>query len=334
MTITVADLIAGIELKGGFSLDPEQITAIQHGGGPLLIAAGPGTGKTEVLVARCLKFICCDGVQPRSIVLTTFTDKAAKNLEDRVTDLFLFLTTIHPELGDIDISGLRVGTLHSLCNDILQESRYTNYQNLRLLDEMENSLLIYRAVANKIDHLKDDLYNQFGYLFGNIPKCKLSRWRWALALRDLLNRIIQDQVDLDRLRAASGSISSLSEVNRIYEEELEKAHACDFTRLLRHFRSFLDTGQGAGFLSGIQATVDVRPPLTHLLVDEYQDTNPIQESIYLRLADCQPHNITVVGDDDQALYRFPRWHGGVHGRFCSRLSISLEDGSAHCLLIR
>jgi DNA helicase-2/ATP-dependent DNA helicase PcrA len=87
MLITLPELIAGIEAKNGFALDQSQKDAIGYGQGPLLIAAGPGTGKTEVLVARCLKFICCDGVDPGSIILTTFTEKAATNLEDRLRKL-------------------------------------------------------------------------------------------------------------------------------------------------------------------------------------------------------------------------------------------------------
>jgi superfamily I DNA/RNA helicase len=88
MPITDQELIAGIEAKNGFPLDDPQKDAITYGTGPLLIAAGPGTGKTEVLVARCLKFMCCDSVPPGSIMLTTFTEKAAKNLQDRLSEAF------------------------------------------------------------------------------------------------------------------------------------------------------------------------------------------------------------------------------------------------------
>ena len=121
--ITIQQLIKAIEAKNGFALDKEQIEAISHGNGPLLIAAGPGTGKTEVLVARCLKFICCDGADPSSVMLTTFTEKAAKNLEDRLSDALFYLTQRYSEVSSIDLSGLRVGTLHGLCNSILQEYR-------------------------------------------------------------------------------------------------------------------------------------------------------------------------------------------------------------------
>ena len=302
MTITVQELLKGIESKNGFPLDKGQIDAISHVGGPLLIAAGPGTGKTEVLVSRCLKFICCDGVDPGSIMLTTFTEKAAKNLEDRLIDSFLALVEQYPQLQVIDPSNIRVGTLHSLCNDILQEYRYTAYQNIRLLDEMESALLVHRRVANSSRVQKEEILAQFSYLFGN--RTFQSRWDWALALIKLFSRLVEDQIDLCKLEAENGGWLALREAYRVYEEALASAYSCDFAHLLRHFRDFLDTGEGNTLLEGDSEEADVRPPLTHVLVDEYQDTNPIQESIYLRLCDAKPHNLTVVGDDDQALYRF------------------------------
>ncbi len=302
MPITEQELIAGIEAKNGFPLDPAQRQAIQHGTGPLLIAAGPGTGKTEVLVARCLKFMCCDSVAPGSIMLTTFTEKAAKSLQDRLSEAFLFLVGMYPQLASIDPSDLRIGTLHGLCNDILQEYRYTAYQNLRLLDEVESALLIHKEVAGNIQQSQPALFAQFTYLFGNKPQNKLSRWDWAFALQQIFNRLIEDRINLPAIQQAGGPWAALLQADGVYEQVLANSHACDFSRLLRYFREFLNTAQGSLFLSGDPASV--RLPLTHVLVDEYQDTNPIQESIYLRLADAAPHNITVVGDDDQALYRF------------------------------
>ena len=302
MSITLQQLLAGIEVKNGFALDQAQKDAISYGEGPLLIAAGPGTGKTEVLVARCLKFICCDGVEPGSIILTTFTEKAARNLEDRLSEALLSLSQQYPGLSVIDPSGLRIGTLHGLCNRILQEYRYTEYQNLRLLDKMETALLINRLVERRVDNAaKAAIEGTFGYIFGRNPNRRKSRWDWFLALLKLFNRLIEDQIDLVRLQIAGGAWAALHQAYQTYEQELADAYSCDFAHLLRHFLSFLVTGQGNAFLQG---SGEVRPPLTHVLVDEYQDTNPIQESIYFRLCDALPHNITVVGDDDQALYRF------------------------------
>jgi DNA helicase II / ATP-dependent DNA helicase PcrA len=302
MPITNAQLIAGIEAKNGVTLDPPQRQAICYGSGPLLIAAGPGTGKTEVLSARCLKFMCCDGVAPGSIILTTFTEKAAKNLQDRLSESFLFLAGMYPQLASIDPSTLRIGTLHGLCNDILQEYRYTAYQNLRLLDEVESALLLHKSVVVGTQPHQPALFGRFNYLFDHKPQNMLGRWDWALALQKIFDRLIEDRLDLTALQAAGGPWAALYQSYQLYEQALGSVHACDFSLLLKYFREFLDSGQGNLFLNG--DNTGVRLPLTHVLVDEYQDTNPIQESIYLRLCDAQPHNLTVVGDDDQALYRF------------------------------
>lgn len=302
MSISLQELIAGIEAKNGFPLDQSQKDAIVHGAGPLLIAAGPGTGKTEVLIVRCLKLICCDNVDPGSIILTTFTEKAARNLEDRMSEALLTLASQYSNLSAIDPSALRIGTLHGLCNRILQEHRYTAFQNLRLLDEMETALLIHRKVERNLsDSTRSAIESQFGYIFGRNPNRRKSRWDWSLALMTLVNRLIEDQIDFTNLRTAGGAWAALHQAYTIYQTELALAFSCDFAHLLSHFLDFLSTGQGNAFLQG---GGDVRPPLTHVLVDEYQDTNPIQESIYFRLCDPLPHNITVVGDDDQALYRF------------------------------
>ena len=302
MSITLQELITGIEVKNTFALDQAQTDAIGYGDGPLLIAAGPGTGKTEVLVARCLKFICCDGVDPSSIILTTFTEKAASNLEDRLSEALLSVSHQYPGLSGIDPSGLRIGTLHGLCNRILQEHRYTKYQNLRLLDEMETALTIRRSVEPKVDDAtKAAIGRQFGSIFGSNPQRPKSRWDWSIALIMLFNRLVEDEIDLVCLRAARGTWAALHRAYEVFERELTRTYSCDFAHLLKHFLDFLSTGQSNAFLQG---SGEVHPPLTHVLVDEYQDTNPIQESIYFRLCDSSPHNITVVGDDDQALYRF------------------------------
>jgi superfamily I DNA/RNA helicase len=91
-------------------------------------------------------------------VLTTFTEKAAKNLQDRLSEAFLNLAAMYPQLADTDPSELRIGTLHGLCNDILQEYRYTAYQNLRLLDEVTSALLLHKSVAGATQAFRPALF--------------------------------------------------------------------------------------------------------------------------------------------------------------------------------
>ena len=237
-------------------------------------------------------------------MLTSFTDKAARNLVDRLEEGFAYLAKLYPQLAGVDTAEVRIGPLHALCNRILQEHRYTAYQNYRLLDGMESELFVHKNIAMKISNMeKNSLLSQFKYLFGRNPTPP-STWDWAIALSTIFNRLIEDQIDLNAMQAAGGPWASLYQVRQLHEQALNEWYACDFAHLLRHFREFIESNEASAFLQGSQDEFNIQPPLTHVLVDEYQDTNPIQESIYLRLCDPTPHNLTVVGDDDQALYRF------------------------------
>jgi DNA helicase-2/ATP-dependent DNA helicase PcrA len=298
--ITVAQLIGSLEARNGYPLNQDQRDAVLHSEGPLWIIAGPGTGKTEVLVARCLRLLCCNGVNPKSILITTFTEKAALNLRQRIDEHLIHLQKAYPLLREIDGSGLRVDTLHSLCNDILQEYRYEPYRNLRLLDDVESHMLIRGRIASYVrDHCQLMVAN-FNFLFGNKPQ--LSLWDITKGTMTLLNRIVEDDLDTLALAGQGESGRQAVMVNDQYEQILREKHACDFARLQKHFLEFLRTPLGQSFLHGDELAT--KPPLLHVLVDEYQDTNPIQEEIYFALVPRTPHNITVVGDDDQALYRF------------------------------
>jgi len=130
-SMNVDQLLSTICPHFNLQLNTEQEAVVRHGTGPLWVIAGPGSGKTEVLVLRCLKHSCIDMVPPKAIIVTTFTDKAAKNIQDRIAIYKTFLDNIDPSLRHIDLFQLRIDTLHSLCNDIMQEYRYTGYQNYR-----------------------------------------------------------------------------------------------------------------------------------------------------------------------------------------------------------
>src|SRR5260370_36708507 len=101
--------------------NPEQLAIMDHAHGPLQIIAGPGVGKTYALILRVLFLLCVCHVAPSAIVLTTFTRKAAEELRLRLQEALSRLSTKSPELRAIDLSQMRLGTLHSLCWDILTE---------------------------------------------------------------------------------------------------------------------------------------------------------------------------------------------------------------------
>ncbi|WP_254563898.1 ATP-dependent helicase [Oscillatoria sp. HE19RPO] len=287
----------------GYDLDEKQKEAVEYEGGPLWLLAGPGSGKSEVLVTRTLKLLCVDGVNPRSIMLTTFTNKAARNLEDRLAAYLAALQETSPSLQSVDLADIRIGTIHSLCNDILQEYRSPNYQNVRLLNDVEQHLFTYRN-AEIAKHEDLAFWREFEHSvkdWGNKDYCP-NKWKRVKASATLFNHIVEDRVDVQKMLLEGGHWATLAKYYQQYVQALKSNYRCDFAHLQSCFLEFINSPGGQRFLEG--GTKD-QVPLQHILVDEYQDTNPIQEGIYLALAHQTPHDtITVVGDDDQALYRF------------------------------
>ena len=300
LKLSPSELISRLEKLTGKSYSDDQKAAIKHGAGPLWITAGPGSGKTEVLVARTIKLLTCDGTLPGSIMLTTFTERAARSLLDRVSSY----------LSDLKLSQkyepteIRTGTLHSLCNTIMRDHRYSPYLDLELLDENSNMFFLYDQV-DIIKHFQQN-WHDYERLF---PKARVSKkWgpgKWVAAqfASDLFDRITEFRVDVDAMGKSKGKTAhSLAEIYHLYRERLLQRWRCDFSTLQEYFLNFLDTPAGSEFLEGDEQSRI--PPITNVLVDEFQDTNPIQEDIYFKIAKKTTKNLVVVGDDDQALYRF------------------------------
>lgn len=157
----------------------EQRAVIEHGTGPLWVIAGPGSGKTEVLVLKCLKLVCVEKAPPAPVIITTFTERAAKNIQDRTALYKEHLAKSDPSLRRVDLALVRIGTLHSLCNDIMQEYRYPAYQNVRLLDGMEQALFVYEhselAASNAPANLLS-LWHKLYYLVDQWDPISGMRW--------------------------------------------------------------------------------------------------------------------------------------------------------------
>ncbi len=228
-----------------------------------------------------------------------------------------YLDQVDENLRKIDLFQVRVGTLHSLCNDIMQEYRYLEYQNNRLLDEMDQLLFVYEhsVLASSQPrqdlhlplwqhfHLLTERYNQAaGYRWRRTDNYLPHRWIRTNATVQLFNRIVEDLISVSQMREEEGIWNTLGEAYESYRRNLETNQSCDFAHLQLKFLKFLKSSSSEHFLRGNRTPN--HPGISHVLVDEYQDTNPIQEEIYLRLAHHPPHNLCVVGDDDQALYRF------------------------------
>lgn len=304
-----------------FEFDKEQLDAIIHDTGPLWILAGPGTGKTEVLALRCIKHLVVERIPAKSILVTTFTKRAAKQLQQRIAS-YLSLIREHYNIGDIHESELRVGNLHSLCQDILTERGSQNFRNFRLIDEIQQRMFIYEnSFLTKNDRnyspneLKKclDFWNHFYWVVrpptesykpyghtSNSTKLPSKRSR-AEAAKTLFNSITEMNYKSEQLRSMGGSYSYLADAVDEYRQQTNDSFICDQSYIQLIFRQFLNTPVGKSFVKGDS---DINPGIRVLLVDEYQDTNPIQEEIYFSIASRIGNNICIVGDDDQSLYRF------------------------------
>jgi len=282
-----------IQEISGKTLNTEQIKAVVHNHGPLMIMAGPGSGKTEVLVLRTLKLILVDNVQPESIILTTFTRKAAKMIRDRISRYLASLG--YAEI--IDSSLIWMGTLHSLCDEIMKTFRYLDYSDRELMDEIQTMFFAFRNGPFKTKEREI-----WAEIFTNLSITGYaSKWDYVEKALTIINRITQDRLDLDKMENHSETLRKLISFYYNFQVALKEKGKCDFATVQKLFVDFLETPHGSNFLKG--SSERGIPCIEHIMVDEYQDTNPIQEEIYFKLASfCK--NLVVVGDDDQALYRF------------------------------
>lgn len=262
--------------------NPEQLKAIQQTEGPVLIIAGPGSGKTKTLVDRVVHLIQ-KGVSPESILVATFTEKAAKELVTRISN----------KLIEVDIKAnlneMYIGTLHSIFLRILEENmEFTRLRrNYRLFDPFDQAFYIYRNFFQfrMIPHLED--------LVGeNIH----SRWLISESIASHINVVSEELLDIESLENSSDdAVKALGLCYDKYQQILEEENAVDFSTIqsecLRLFEEHPEV------LEHLQEKIQ------YFMIDEYQDTNTVQEKIVLLMA-SKHNNICVVGDDDQGLYRF------------------------------
>ncbi len=284
--------------NGKLPLNLEQEKALRHDyQAPLWIIAGPGSGKTHTLVWLVLKRILVDGVPIDRIILTTFTRKAAAELESRLIQSQQKLVMVGLQAAKaIDVSQINVGTLHGLCASSLQDHRYEPTLRIRVLEDELTQQFFIRRSNNPLLGC-DDLafWMRFGLhdSWGGQPQVP-NKAKKAEGICKLFNRLTENSVDVAALfQSGDPDFERIADAYWKYQEKLVESHRTDQAHLQQHFLNFLQTVEGKAWLAA-GFTV---------LVDEYQDTNPIQEQIYFALAGTNC-DLTVVGDDDQSLYRF------------------------------
>ncbi|MDB4894607.1 MAG: ATP-dependent helicase [Firmicutes bacterium] len=249
-------------------LNPHQQEAVVHGRGPLLILAGAGSGKTRVLTHR-IAYLVEQGVSPWRILAITFTNKAAAEMRERVAEL------VGPQAKDIWVS-----TFHSACVRMLRRDieRLGYAKNFVILDGSDQQAVIKDCLKQL--NLSDKQF-QPGAVLGTISAAKnemLDPSTFAAKAKDYY----QQQV---------------AQVYRRYQERLKANNALDFDDLLGLSVRLLD--EFPDVLAYYQDKFE------HVLVDEYQDTNHVQNRWVFLLA-AKKRNLVVVGDDDQGIYS---WRG-------------------------
>lgn len=291
MTVTLESLWADV----GFTPNQAQRDAILYTRGPLYLPAGPGSGKTRVLLWRTLNLIVFEGVPPAEIFLGTFTEKGAHQLREGLRGLLAIATERLNR--PFDISRMAVGTIHSICRFLLLERRLSE-PGVRpevpaLLDEFDQYRFVYRwrhweRLSEASDLGKNVNAQLVEYFEG---RASTSRHRAVTALLSFFNRLSEESLELDRKRPGEPVLRGALRMYKCYREILAEEGKTDLSLLQWHAHERIRSNPKATTL------------FQHVIVDEYQDTNSIQERIYFRLA-AAAKNLCVVGDDDQSLYRF------------------------------
>jgi DNA helicase-2/ATP-dependent DNA helicase PcrA len=280
-------------------LDDEQQQAVEHDYScPLWLIAGPGTGKTHTLVWLTLKRILVDGISADRLFITTFTNKAATELRERLISEITRLVQAHIiDADDVNVEAMYVGTLHSLCIRILQEQRYEPTFRVRVLEDEIAQQFYIRRTRNPLLNIDDlSFWSFFGIRARGNPAFAPNKAERAENAAKLFNRLTENLVNIPALQ--NSGIDQFVLLAEAYENYIQQLTGDDDPRidqsyLQKHFLEFLGSNAGINWLdSGFT-----------VIVDEYQDTNFIQEQIYFALCG-NGHDITVVGDDDQSIYRF------------------------------
>ena len=252
-------------------LNPEQRKAVEATEGPVLVLAGAGTGKTRVLTTRLAHILASGKAKPWELLAVTFTNKAAKEMRHRITDI------IGPQA-----EGLRwLGTFHSVAAQILR--RHAELVGLKsnytIIDNDDQERLIKQLLeAENIDTKRWTPR----HMAGLIDQWKNRGWT------------------PDKLPPAEGAHFGNNQgagIYRMYQDRLRVLNACDFGDLLLHNLTL--------FMGHPDVLADYHDRFRYVLVDEYQDTN-VAQYLWLRLLAQKRQNVCCVGDDDQSIYG---WRG-------------------------
>ena len=273
-TLQRAPSTTAINIDYAAELNEQQLAAVTASPGPLLVIAGAGSGKTRTLTYR-VAYLLENGIDPRNILLLTFTNKAARQMLDRVANLL-----------PVDSSGLWGGTFHSIGNRMLRR---------------HGSALGYSSGFSIMDREdQKDLINTVVTAAGINPK--EIRFPKGDVLAEIFSFVVNTETPIDELLAEKFPyflplLDQINDVHVRYEKKKKSTNSMDFDDLLeKTLRMLKEHEEIAAFY---------RRQFQFILVDEYQDTNKIQADFIDTLA-SEHRNVMVVGDDAQSIYS---WRG-------------------------
>ncbi|MHB1483589.1 MAG: ATP-dependent helicase [Saccharofermentanales bacterium] len=250
------------------NLNPQQQQAILHDKGPLLILAGAGSGKTRVITHRIAYLVKTRGVSPYRILAITFTNKAAKEMKNRIEEL----------IGQ-DVNNMWVGTFHAMLVKILRKHiDLLGFDKVFTIIDSDDQLKVIKQCIAELN--LDDKMFQPRSVHAQISSAKNSL------------------IGVDEFSVQAGRdfrLSAVAKVYDLYQKKLKQNGVLDFDDIL--YYAVLILQQNPNILDFYQRKFE------YILVDEYQDTNHAQYTL-IKLLAARHHNLCVVGDDDQSIYSF------------------------------
>ncbi len=254
-------------------LNPQQREAVMHVDGPLMIIAGAGSGKTKVLTTR-IAHLMANGIDAFRILALTFTNKAAKEMKERVGKI----------LGTNEVGNLYIGTFHSVFARILRsEATRIGYPSSFTIYDTDDAKSVLKTVINEL-HLDDKIYKP-STVYNRISSAKNA----LVTAEDYASDYGLQQEDARANRPA------IAQIYTAYAKRCFKNGAMDFDDLLLKFYMILKDHP--------DALHKYQHKFSHIMIDEYQDTNPAQYEI-IKLLGAAHENVCVVGDDAQSIYSF------------------------------
>jgi DNA helicase-2/ATP-dependent DNA helicase PcrA len=254
-------------------LNEPQREAVLHKDGPIMIVAGAGSGKTKVLTTR-IAHLLSQGVSAFHILALTFTNKAAKEMKERVEKI----------LGDNEARNLYIGTFHSVFARILRgEAHHLGYERNFTIYDTDDAKSVLKTVINELN--LDDKHYKPNTVYNRISSAKNA----LVGPAEYANDYAIQQEDMRSNRPA------IAQIYDAYAKRCFKNNAMDFDDLLIKFYELLKNFP--------ESLHKFQHKFKYILIDEYQDTNPAQYEI-IKLLGAAHENVCVVGDDAQSIYSF------------------------------